>query len=108
MDILRRKYWKKMKIYVDIDDTICSHGVPRSYPDAQPIVENIEKINKLYDEGHEIIYWTARGGNTGLDWTELTTAQLEQWGAKHHLLIMNEKPSYDLLICDKTKRIEEL
>ena len=97
-----------MKIYVDIDDTICSHGEPRSYLTAKPIVDNIEKINKLYEEGHIIIYWTARGGNTGLDWTELTTKQLEQWGAKHHKLIMNEKPSYDLLICDKTKRIEEI
>ena len=97
-----------MKIYVDIDDTICSHGAVRSYPDALPITENIDKINKLYEEGHTIIYWTARGGNTGLDWSDLTAKQLEEWGAKHHELIMNEKPTYDLLICDKTKRIEEI
>jgi len=97
-----------MKIYVDIDDTICSHGDPRSYPEAKPIVENIEKINNLYEKGHTIIYWTARGGHTGIDWSDLTQKQLNQWGAKHHQLIMNEKPSYDLLICDKTKRIEEI
>ncbi len=107
-DIQLQQYWKKMKIYVDIDDTICSHGTPRSYPTAQPMLENIEKINRLYDEGHTIIYWTARGGNTGLDWSELTAHQLKEWGAKHHQLIMNEKPAYDLLICDKTKRIEEI
>jgi len=75
---------------------------------ASPIVENINKVNKLFDNGHTIIYWTARGGNTGTDWTDLTTRQLEEWGAKHHQLIMNEKPAYDLLICDKTKRIEEI
>ena len=97
-----------MKIYVDIDDTICSHEETRSYLTASPIVENIEKINRFYDDGHTIVYWTARGGHSGLDWTDLTTQQLHEWGAKYHQLIMNEKPAYDLLICDKTKRIEEI
>tara|TARA_R110001583_G_scaffold91634_1_gene233666 strand:- start:95 stop:388 length:294 start_codon:yes stop_codon:yes gene_type:complete len=97
-----------MIIYVDIDETICYYKGERSYPLALPLKENINKINKLYDEGNEIIYWTARGGITGLDWTELTTSQLNNWGCKHHKLKMNNKPHYDLLICDKTKRIEEI
>jgi hypothetical protein len=29
-------------------------------------------------------------------------------GCKYHKLIVGEKPAYDLLICDKTKRIEEI
>ncbi len=33
---------------------------------------------------------------------------LKEWGCKYHQLIMNHKPAYDMLICDKTKRIEEL
>tara|TARA_R110002073_G_scaffold202932_5_gene362512 strand:+ start:1837 stop:2127 length:291 start_codon:yes stop_codon:yes gene_type:complete len=96
-----------MLIRVDIDGTICNitNG---EYKLAEPNRENINKINKLYDEGNEIVYWTARGANSGKDWTELTTLQLQQWGAKHHELIMNTKPHYDLLICDKTKRIEEI
>ena len=97
-----------MKIYVDIDETICFYDGDRNYPEAVPHYENIAKINNLYDEGHEIIYWTARGGTTGLDWTEITTEQLETWGCKYNELKMNDKPSYDLLICDKTKRIEEI
>jgi len=96
-----------MLIYVDIDGTICSitHG---KYEIAQPNKENINKINKLYDEGNQIVYWTARGAVSGKDWTELTTLQLQEWGAKYHELKMNNKPHYDLLICDKTKRIEEI
>jgi len=97
-----------MKIYVDIDETICFYKGERNYPLATPHYKNIAKINKLYDEGHEITYWTARGGTTGLDWTELTTKQLNNWKCKYHELKMNNKPAYDLLICDKTKRIEEI
>jgi len=93
-------------IYVDIDGTICNSD--NGYVNAIPIVEHIEKINKLFDEGHTIIYWTARGGHSKVDYTELTTKQLEEWNCKFHNLIMNQKPSYDLLICDKTKRIEEI
>ena len=97
-----------MKIFVDIDETICFYEGEREYPEAVPHYDNIAKINKLYDEGNTIIYWTARGGTTGLDWTEVTTEQLEAWGCKYHELKMNDKPHYDLLICDKTKRIEEI
>ena len=97
-----------MKIYVDIDETICFYDGERNYPEAVPHYENITKINKLYDEGHEITYWTARGAVTKLDWKETTTNQLHEWGCKYHHLSVGEKPAYDLLICDKTKRIEEI
>ena len=53
-----------MRIYVDIDETICFYEGEREYPEAVPHYENIAKINKLYDEGHEITYWTARGAVT--------------------------------------------
>jgi len=72
------------------------------------MLENIKKINKLYQEGHTIIYWTARGAVSGVDWTDVTKKQLKVWGAQYHDLRMNSKPHYDLLICDKTKRIEEI
>ena len=88
-------------IYVDVDETICNTpDNPRVYEDAKPIQENIDKINRLYDEGNTIVYWTARGGTTGLDWTDLTHEQLKKWGVKHHELHM-KKPPYDLFICDK-------
>ncbi len=89
-----------MTIYVDIDETICTTPENRNYKLSKPIKENIDKINLLYDEGHTIIYWTARGSGSGKDHSELTAKQLEEWGAKKHELKMG-KPMYDLFICDK-------
>ena len=99
-----------MRIFVDIDETICFYdGVDRlGYKNAIPNKTNIDKINKLYDEGHEITYWTARGSFSGIDYLELTANQLDEWGCQYHELSVGEKPNYDLLICDKTKRIEEI
>ena len=95
-----------MKIFVDIDGTIC-HST-EGYANAIPRYDMIEKINKLFDEGHIITYWTARGGNTGIDYSELTAKQVQEWGCKFHKLDCKTKPSWDLLIDDKTKRIEEI
>ena len=90
-----------MIIYVDIDETICSIDFPeRDYSKAAPIKQRISKINDLYDCGNTIIYWTARGSSTGIDWEITTKGQLEKWGAKHHGLKMG-KPEYDLFIDDK-------
>ena len=99
-----------MRIFVDIDETICFYdGVDRlGYKNAIPNMENITKINKLYDKGHEITYWTSRGSYSGIDYFEITKNQIEKWGCKYHYLSVGEKPNYDLLICDKTKRIEEI
>ena len=99
-----------MRIFVDIDETICFYNdVDRlGYKNAIPNYDNISKINNLYNEGHEITYWTARGSYSGIDYFEITKAQIEKWGCKYHYLSVGEKPNYDLLICDKTKRIEEI
>ena len=94
------------KIFVDIDETICYYAGERHYPKALPIENRILKINKLYDDGNEITYWTARGTVTGIDWYQVTENQLKKWGCKWHHLIVGEKPAYDLLICDKAKNSE--
>ena len=99
---------EKLNIYVDIDETICFYEGKRYYPDAKPNLANIKKINTLYDKGNQITYWTARGSVTGINWYELTKSQLNEWGCKYHHLSVGKKPDYDLLICDKTKRIEEI
>tara|TARA_R110001583_G_scaffold48541_2_gene152080 strand:- start:11770 stop:12069 length:300 start_codon:yes stop_codon:yes gene_type:complete len=89
-----------MIIYVDIDETICYYDGVRAYEKALPNHERIKKINERYDNGDTVVYWTARGGTTGIDWTELTKEQLNRWGAKHTELKM-WKPPYDIFICDK-------
>ncbi len=89
-----------MLIFVDIDETICDTPDDRNYSNSTPIIENINIINKLYDDGNTIVYWTARGSGTGIDWEEVTQNQLKQWGAKHHDVRLG-KPSYDMFIDDK-------
>lgn len=96
-----------MQIYVDIDETICFYEGERNYELAKPIEERIKKINKLFEEGNIITYWTARGTLTGIDWYSTTRIQLVSWGCKFHNLIVGEKPAYDLLICDKAINSED-
>ena len=88
--------------YIDIDGVIFEHDKSRlDYYNIKPIKKNIEKINKLYKEGHAIILWTNRGGLTGIDWTKTTEMQLKKYNVKYHRLIM-DKPYYDVFIDDRS------
>ena len=96
----------KMKTYIiDIDGTICTQNHfknnIRDYEQAAPLSDRIEKINKLFDEGNEIHYWTARGSVSGIDHLELTRNQLKNWGCKYTSLRVGDKPHYDVWIDDK-------
>lgn len=95
-----------MRYIVDIDNTICYQDFPSNYPNSIPYLDRIAKVNKLFDEGHEIIYWTARGMVSGKDWRDLTLKQLSEWGCKYHELWM-KKPAYDVWIDDKAHWIFE-
>lgn len=101
-----------MKYHIDIDDTICrpdksAFSVKGKYEGATPIQERIDKVNSLYDAGHTISYWTARGGDSGLDFEDLTRVQLMAWGCKFHHLVMG-KPSYDVYIDDKSFNVDTM
>lgn len=100
-----------MKTYViDIDGTICTktEGHGDNYASAIPYHNRIERINRLYDEGNTIIYFTARGmgrskDNPAIAYEEchsVTKEQLIRWGAKHHRLVLG-KPYADFYIDDK-------
>lgn len=89
-----------MKYIIDIDGTICTKTVNDNYEFAEPYVNRIKHFNGLYDQGHEIYYWTARGGTSHKDWSELTKAQLKQWNVKYSSVNFG-KPSYDIWIDDK-------
>jgi hypothetical protein len=95
-----------MKYMVDIDGTICSTTVNSNYSYAEPFVTRIKHFNDLYDQGHEIHYWTARGGTTGKDWSDLTKKQFSDWKVKYTSLSFR-KPSYDIWIDDKAKNVED-
>jgi len=96
-----------MVYVVDIDQTIC-YSKNKDYKNAVPDFDRIEKINKLYDNGNKIIYFTARGmgtfdGNQLLaiqKYYKMTLDQLANWNVKFHQLILG-KPAGDLYIDDK-------
>ena len=104
---------------VDIDGTICSPTVGRDYHKAEPWQDRIKVLNKLYDEGNYIIYFTARAMGRFADLPhsvasvkakevlfELTKQQLEEWGVKYNELIMG-KPHADYFIDDKGVKDED-
>lgn len=83
----------------DIDGTLCEQ-VESDYSLARPFLSRISRVNSLFDEGHRILLFTARGSKSGLDWTEVTEQQVNSWGLRHHELILG-KPHADFYIDDK-------
>lgn len=94
-----------IRVYiVDIDQTIC-YSQESDYVNAEPDRVRISKINSLYDAGHTVIYWTARGAQSGKDWREFTVRQLQGWGCKYSEVRFG-KPHYDVWIDDKAMNSE--
>ena len=97
-----------MKYVFDVDGTVFN-TLGMDYDNSTPIKSRIEKINKLYDSGCEIIFLTARGmGRTDGDvsksyelFYDLTKSQLDKFGVKYHRLFLG-KPSGDIYIDDKS------
>tara|TARA_R110000751_G_scaffold286066_1_gene390463 strand:- start:411 stop:734 length:324 start_codon:yes stop_codon:yes gene_type:complete len=80
-----------MKFVIDIDNTICREEGP--VITREPFKDRIEQINKLYDEGHEIVFNTARGLKSGRGeeyYRPITESQLELWGCKYHELCFKQ------------------
>lgn len=83
----------------DIDGTLCTN-TDGDYELAQPDAARIGRVNALYDEGHRIVLYTARGSTTGIDWREFTEQQLASWGVRYHQLFLG-KPQADVYIDDR-------
>ena len=97
----------KSKSYIiDIDGTICD-TVNSDYLSSQPKKDIIEKFNKLYDDGYEVHYWTARGAISKKNWDYWTKRQLEGWGVKYTSINM-DKPHYDYWIDDKSINVKDI
>lgn len=91
----------KLKIFmIDIDGTICETK-QSDYLNSIPKKEHILLFNKLYEDGNEVHYWTARGVKSGKDWDDYTIQQLKKWGVKYTSINMG-KPHYDVWIDDKS------
>ncbi len=92
--------FKKNLVYCfDIDETICK-TTDTDYENATAIVVRISKINTLFNSGHIIKLFTARGSETGINWRAITERQLAEWGLNYHELHFG-KPSADVYVDDK-------
>lgn len=97
----------KKRYCIDIDGIIAQLSPGNNYNLAEPNIENILKINRLFDQGNEIILFTARGSKTGMNWEDLTSAQLKTWGVRYHELRFG-KPAADYYIDDRNLNINEI
>ena len=96
-----------MKYVFDIDGTICS-TIDGNYEESEPYLDKVEMVNKLYDEGSTIYFYTARGmrrhnlsyESARREFYWFTHRQLRSWGVKFHKLFMG-KPDGDIFIDDK-------
>jgi hypothetical protein len=74
---------------IDIDGTI-TEDVPNEEPwrmeTCEPYEGSIEMINKWYDQGHIITFFTSRTDSH----REVTTKWLDKHGYKYHGLLMNK------------------
>lgn len=100
-----QKSYKIETFCFDIDGVLFTNE-NGDYTKAQPKKEAIEKVNKLYGEGHKIILHTARGTTTGIDWRDRTARQLWDWGVNYDELIMG-KPEADVFIDDKAINVKD-
>jgi len=78
-----------MILLIDIDGT-CSTDIKNEeshlYATAEVINGSLEQINKWYEEGHHITFFTAREEKD----REVTLKWLDEKGFKYHGLIMNK------------------
>jgi hypothetical protein len=96
----------ELKTYCfDIDGVVCTNTYGK-YEMAKPIPSLIAQINALYDAGHRILLFTARGTTTGIDWRATTERQMKTWGVRYHELHFG-KPQYDLFIDDRAMSLDE-
>lgn len=97
-----------MRICFDIDGVLCGQ-VERDYQDAQPNLEMIALVNRLYERGNRIVLHTSRfmgrakGDREEVEriGREFTEQQLAGWGVRYHELVMG-KPRYDFVIDDRS------
>jgi len=94
-----------MRYAFDIDNTLVSTK-DGDYENSVPIASRISSVNKLYNDNHYIILYTARGSKSGKDYRELTEMQMKSFGVKYHELVMG-KVDCDYFVDDKAITLKE-
>ena len=88
-----------MRFLIDIDGTVLTQHAPGDYDKCEPLPGALEFVNGLYDQGHQVVFYTARN----FKYMQLTHEQLRRFGFKYHHLDMG-KPHGDIIIDDRAVR----
>lgn len=91
-----------LKIVVDLDGTILEERTKEEKSEAIPLPGAVEAVNKLYEMGHIITIYSARGQGE----LDLTLGQLNKYGLKYHYLVLG-KPVGDIFIDDRAFHFNE-
>ena len=88
---------------IDLDGVLAKPTSSDKYESATPIIENIEKVNKLFDQGHRIVIHTARG------WFQydLTERWLKKNNVKYSQLVMGKLYAHSY-VDDLGRTLEEV
>ena len=89
----------------DVDGVLCTNTWG-DYERAEPVARVIAQVNRLHQEGHEILLYTARGATSGIDWRAVTERQLSAWGVRYHKLFLG-KPTADVYIDDRAYNLAD-
>lgn len=73
-------------IAVDLDGVLAKPTKPENYRSATPIVENISKVNRLFENGWCVIIYTGRGWY----YYDVTKRWLVEHGVKFDELVMGK------------------
>jgi CMP-N-acetylneuraminic acid synthetase len=104
---INKKTEKQQTFVFDIDGVVAHLSPDNNYSLAQPNLEVINKINDLFDSGHYIILFTARGSKTGKNWQSITKQQMNEWNVRYNEIRFG-KPFADYYIDDRMLSIHEL
>ena len=67
-DVKKIDYQKQLAVFDSI--------IGLDYENSKPLLDRIQIFNALYDKGHVIHYWPARGNYRVVDWLQLTLLHL--------------------------------
>jgi hypothetical protein len=99
-DFPRGELPRGRRFVFDLDGVIASLVPDHDYRKAVPSLPVVALVTRLHDAGNQIVIHTARGSESGRDWSSATREQLRQWKVQHHELRFG-KPSADFYVDDR-------
>lgn len=85
-----------MRFVIDVDGTVLTQQKPGEYEKCAPLPGAAAFVSKLFDAGHQVVFYTSRN----FKYMRQTHEQLRAFGFKYHHLELG-KPHGDVIIDDR-------